>query len=89
MGSAGKHEGQWARLGGNLKTVLVSAFISQKFKMFIAKTLQADLSVLRDLIQQGKLIPVIDRQYSMIETAEALRYLEDGHAHGKVGITIE
>ena len=89
MGSAGKHEGQWARLGGNLKTVLVSPFISQKFKMFIAKTLQADLNVLRDLMQQGKLIPVIDRQYSMIETAEALRYLEDGHARGKVVITIE
>jgi NADPH:quinone reductase-like Zn-dependent oxidoreductase len=89
MGSAGKHEGQWARLGGNLKTIFVSPFISQKFKMFIAKTLQADLVVLRDLMQEGKLTPVIDRQYPMSETAEALRYLEEGHARGKTVITIE
>jgi NADPH:quinone reductase-like Zn-dependent oxidoreductase len=88
MGSAGKHEGQWARLGGNLKAFLVSPFISQKFKFYIAKTLQADLIVLRDLMQEGKVTPVIDRQYPMSETAEALRYLEDGHARGKVVITV-
>lgn len=89
MGSAGKHEGQWPRLMGNLKAFFVSPFISQKFKMYIAKTLKADLTVLRDLMQEGKLTPVIDRQYSMSQTAEALRYLEDGHARGKVVITID
>src|SRR3954469_20581066 len=88
MGSAGKHEGQLTRIAGNLKAFFVSPFISQKFKMYIAKTLQADLIVLRDLMQQGKLIPVIDRQYPMSETAEALRYLEDGHARGKVVVTV-
>jgi NADPH:quinone reductase-like Zn-dependent oxidoreductase len=89
MGSAGKHEGQWPRLMGNLKAFFVSPFISQKFKMYIAKTLKADLVLLRDLMEQGKLTPVIDRQYPMSETAEALRYLEDGHARGKVVITID
>ena len=89
MGSAGKHEGQWSRLAGNLKSFLVSPFISQKFKFFIAKLLQADLAVLRDLMQEGKLTPVIDREYPMSETAEALAYLEEGHARGKVVITIE
>ena len=88
MGSAGKHEGQWARLAGNLKAFLVSPFISQKFKGFIGKLLKADLTVLRDLMAEGKLSPVIDRQYPMSETAEALRYLEEGHARGKVVITI-
>lgn len=88
MGSAGKHEGQWPRLVGNLKAFFVSPFISQKFKFFIAKTLKADLTVLRDLMQEGKVTPVIDRQYPMSETAEALRYLEEGHARGKVVITI-
>jgi NADPH:quinone reductase-like Zn-dependent oxidoreductase len=88
MGSAGKHEGQWARLGGNLKAFFVSPFIAQKFKFYIAQTLQADLIVLRDLMQQGKLTPVIDRQYPMNATAEALRYLEAGHARGKVVITL-
>jgi NADPH:quinone reductase-like Zn-dependent oxidoreductase len=89
MGSAGKHEGQLPRIAGNLKAFVVSPFISQKFKMYIAKTLQADLAVLRDLMQEGKLTPVIDREYPMSETAEALRYLEDGHARGKVVITID
>ncbi|MFZ1220249.1 MAG: zinc-binding dehydrogenase, partial [Chthoniobacterales bacterium] len=88
MGSAGKHEGQWPRLFGNLKAFFVSPFISQKFKMYIAKTLKADLTFLRDLMEQGKLTPAIDRQYPMSETADALRYLEDGHARGKVVITI-
>jgi NADPH:quinone reductase-like Zn-dependent oxidoreductase len=67
----------------------VSPFIDQKFKMFIAKLNQADLTVLRDLMQEGKLKPVIDREYPMSETAEALGYLEEGHARGKVVITIE
>ena len=89
MGSAGKHEGQLTRIAGNLKAFVVSPFISQKFKMYIAKTLKADLTALRDLIQEGKLTPVIDRQYPMSETAEALRYLEDGHARGKIVITVE
>jgi len=89
MGSAGKHEGQWSRLAGNLKSFFVSPFISQKFKFFIAKVLKPDLAVLRDLMQEGKLTPVIDREYPMSKTAEALDYLEEGHARGKVVITIE
>ncbi|MFL6593938.1 MAG: NAD(P)-dependent alcohol dehydrogenase, partial [Chthoniobacterales bacterium] len=88
MGSAGKHEGQWARLGGNLKAFFVSPFISHKFKFFIGKLLKSDLIVLRDLMAEGKVIPVIDREYQMSETAEALRYLEEGHARGKVVVTI-
>jgi NADPH:quinone reductase-like Zn-dependent oxidoreductase len=67
----------------------VSPFIAQKFKFFIAKLLKADLIVLRDLMQEGKVKPVIDREYSMSETAEALGYLEEGHARGKIVITIE
>jgi NADPH:quinone reductase-like Zn-dependent oxidoreductase len=89
MGSAGKHEGQMARIGGSLKAFFVSPFISQKFKFYIAKLLQADLAVLRDLMQQGKVKPVIDREYPMSETAAALAYLEEGHARGKVVIKIE
>jgi NADPH:quinone reductase-like Zn-dependent oxidoreductase len=89
MGSAGKHEGQLSRIAGNLKSFLVSPFIPQKFKMYIAKTLKADLTVLGDLMREGKLTPVIDRQYPMSETAEALRYLEDGHARAKVVIKID
>lgn len=89
MGSAGKHEGQWARLTGNLKAYFVSPFIPHKFKIYIAKLLQPDLVVLRDLMQEGKLKPVMDREYPLNQTAEALAYLEDGHARGKVVITID
>lgn len=89
MGSAGKHEGQFSRLMGNFKTVFVSPFIPQKFNMYIAKLQKADLKVLRDLMEQGKLTPVVERQYPMNQTAEALRYLEDGHARGKIVITID
>lgn len=89
MGSAGKHEGQWPRLAGNLKAFVVSPFIAQKFRFYIAKTLKSDLTVLRDLMQEGKVKPVIEREYPISETAEALRYLEEGHARGKVVITIE
>ena len=89
MGSAGKHEGQWSRLTGNLKAFVVSPFIPQKFKFYIAKTLSADLAVLRDLMQEGKVKPAIDRKYPMYKTAEALSYLEEGHARGKVVIAIE
>ena len=89
MGSAGKHEGQWTRLSGNFKAFVVSPFISQKFKFYIGKLLKADLIVLRDLMAEGKVTPVIERQYPMSETAEALRYLEEGHARGKIVITID
>src|SRR5205085_11153751 len=89
MGSAGKHEGQMSRLAGNLKAFLVSPFISQKFKFYIASLLQADLTVLRDLMQAAKVKPVIERECPMGETAAALAYLEEGHARGKVVIKIE
>jgi NADPH:quinone reductase-like Zn-dependent oxidoreductase len=89
MGSAGKHEGQMARLAGNMRAMVVSSFIAQKFKPFIGKLLKDDLTVLRNLMQEGKVKPVIDRQYPMSETAEALRYLEEGHARGKVVVQIE
>jgi NADPH:quinone reductase-like Zn-dependent oxidoreductase len=55
----------------------------------LAKLNQGDLGVLRDLMQTGKLTPVIDRRYKLSETAEAIRYLEEGHARGKVVITLE
>ena len=88
MGSAGKHEGQWGRLAGNLKAFIVSPFIPQKFKGFIGKLVKADLTVLRDLMQEGKLTPVIDCEYPMSKASEALRYLEEGHARGKVVISL-
>jgi NADPH:quinone reductase-like Zn-dependent oxidoreductase len=50
---------------------------------------QKDLVVLKELLETGKIVPVIDRRYPLSETAEAIRYVEKGHARGKVVITME
>src|SRR6266581_1466662 len=89
VGGAGLHPGMWGRVLGNFATVFKSKFASQKFIFYIAKLTKDDLNVLRDLMQSGKVAPIIDRTYKMSETQAALRYLEEGHAHGKVVIDIE
>ena len=89
IGGAGQHEGQLARIGGNIKAFLASRFSRQKFQMYGTTTKQEDLVVLRDLMAAGKVTPVIDRTYKLSETAEAMRYFEEGHARGKVVITVE
>jgi NADPH:quinone reductase-like Zn-dependent oxidoreductase len=89
VGGAGLHPGMWGRVLGNFATVFKSKFTSQKFVTYIAKLTKDDLNVLRDLMQSGKVAPVIDRTYKMSETQAALRYLEEGHARGKVVIVIE
>jgi NADPH:quinone reductase-like Zn-dependent oxidoreductase len=66
-----------------------SCFVSQHMVLMLAKVNQQDLGVLRDLMQTGKLTPVIDRRYRLSEVPEAIRYLEEGHAQGKVVITLE
>ena len=89
LGGAGWHEGFATRLLGELNGYLRSRFVSQKFIAYIAQFNKADMSILADLMQTGKITPVIDRTFRFSETADALRYLETGHARGKVVITIE
>ncbi len=61
----------------------------KKFVFFIAKSNQEDLVSLKELIEAGKIVPVIDRRYPLGETAQAIRYLEEGHARGKIIITMD
>ncbi len=89
IGGAGLHEGQLSRIGGNFAAFLASRFSRQKFQMYGTTTKQEDLVVLRDLMAAGKVTPVIDRTYKLSETAEAMRYFEEGHARGKVVITVD
>jgi NADPH:quinone reductase-like Zn-dependent oxidoreductase len=89
IGGAGWHEGFATRLAGELNSYLRSRFISQKFIAYIAEFNKADMSIVADLLQSGKITPVIDRTYKFSETADALRYLEQGHARGKVVISLE
>jgi NADPH:quinone reductase-like Zn-dependent oxidoreductase len=76
-------------LATSVDAYLVSPFVSQKLIFMLAQPNSDDLNVLRDLMQAGKLIPVIDRRYKLAETAQAIGYLEQGHAKGKVIITVE
>ncbi|HEU5238077.1 MAG TPA: NAD(P)-dependent alcohol dehydrogenase [Pyrinomonadaceae bacterium] len=88
IGGAGLHPESWGRVGANFASVFRSKFTSQKFVTYIAKLTKEDMTVLRDLMQAGKVTPVIDRTYRLSETSTALRYLEEGHAKGKIVITV-
>ena len=89
VGGAGLHPGMLARVGRNLWDAFLSNFTPQKFVFYIAKLTKDDLNVLRELMQSGKVSPVIDRTFRMSETQAAVRYLEEGHARGKVVINLE
>jgi NADPH:quinone reductase-like Zn-dependent oxidoreductase len=62
--------------------------VSQKLGTVISSENHEDLIVLKELIESGKLTPVIDRTYPLSEAPEAIRYLEEGHARGKVVIAV-
>lgn len=72
-----------------LRASVMSRFVSQKMLMFMALRSKKDLIVMHDLLVSGKVTPVIDRRYSLNEVPQAIRYLEEGHARGKVIITME
>jgi NADPH:quinone reductase-like Zn-dependent oxidoreductase len=87
--AGGETGGRW--LAGNdrqLRALLLSRFAHQKLTTFISTQNYKDLIVLTELIQAGKVTPVIDRSYPLSEAPEAIRYLEQGHARGKIVITI-
>jgi NADPH:quinone reductase-like Zn-dependent oxidoreductase len=61
----------------------------KKFVFFIAKSNQEDLVTLKELMEAGKIVPVIDRRYTLGETAKAIEYLEEGYTRGKVVIIMD
>jgi NADPH:quinone reductase-like Zn-dependent oxidoreductase len=68
---------------------LLSLIGSKKTRFFMANINKKDLVVLKDLLEAGKVVPIIDRRYPLSDVAEALRYLGEGHAQGKVVVTVE
>jgi NADPH:quinone reductase-like Zn-dependent oxidoreductase len=90
LGGAGWHADTQTHLVRSFTTPLMSKFTSQKFCFFIAQLNHQDLALLADLMQSGKVTPVIDRNYkSLTDVQDALAYLEQGHARGKVVLTVE
>jgi NADPH:quinone reductase-like Zn-dependent oxidoreductase len=79
-------------IGGRMShlaaSMLARPFVSQDVKTVVAKRSSADLEFLSGLIESGKVTPVIDRTYKLSEVPDAIRYLEEGHARGKIVITV-
>ncbi len=90
IGGGGVEDGGFlGPMVGALKVVAVAPFVSQKLEFFVADLNKEDLAQVADLMQAGKVLAVIDKRYPLGDAAEALRYLERGHARGKVIVTLE
>ncbi len=89
VGVGGPDKGRWiGPLSRPATMALLSPVVSQRMVFFLARQNKADLAVLRELLGAGKITPVVDRTYPLAEVAEAIRYLETGHARGKIVITL-
>jgi NADPH:quinone reductase-like Zn-dependent oxidoreductase len=90
IGGGGPNDSRWiGPFGRVIKTLVMSPFMSQKMGMMMADANHNDLTLLADMMQSGKVKPVIDRTYKLSEVPAAIAYLEEGHARGKVVITVE
>jgi NADPH:quinone reductase-like Zn-dependent oxidoreductase len=87
--TGGETDGRW--LGGTdrqIRALVLSPFVGQKLGTFVASENHEDMIVLGELVESGKVTPIIDRTYPLGEVAEAIRYLEEGHARGKLVIRV-
>jgi len=86
---SGDSGGRWIGAVDRLVVArLLSPFVSQRLVSFTVRPNKEDLQALKELVEARKITPVIDRTYSLGEVPEALRYLEEGHARGKVAVTV-
>jgi NADPH:quinone reductase-like Zn-dependent oxidoreductase len=86
---AGAPKELWPVFSRLLKAYTWSPFLKQKFTFFIAKMNRDDLTTLCALTTAGKLTPVIDRRYPLVDSSSAIAYVEEGHARAKVVITLQ
>ena len=87
--AGGETDGRW--LGGSdrqVRALLLSPFVGQKLGTFVARENHEDMIVLKELIEAGKITPVIDRTYPLSDVPEAIRYMREGRARGKLVITV-
>jgi NADPH:quinone reductase-like Zn-dependent oxidoreductase len=89
--AVGGPSGRWM-IGVMVRAIIapvLSLFVGQKLIMALMRRSKEDLIIMRELMKNGKVTPVIDRSYRLSEVPEAIRYLEKGHARGKVAITVD
>ena len=80
---------RWIGIGRSLQALVVSPFVSHTLRPLSAKPNQPDLQLLKELIESGKLTPIIDRMtYPLSEVPDAIRYLHEGRARGKLVISV-
>jgi NADPH:quinone reductase-like Zn-dependent oxidoreductase len=89
VGGSGMHEETLSRFIGVFTASLRSKLGNEKFVLFGVDINKEDLGVLRDLTESGKITPALTKTYPLTETAVAYKYLETGHAQGKIAITID
>jgi NADPH:quinone reductase-like Zn-dependent oxidoreductase len=80
--------GRWFGLGRQCKALLLSPLVRQRLRVFVVRHNTADLAVLKQLVEAGKVAPVIDRHYALSDLPDALRYQGAGHAHGKIVVIV-
>jgi len=88
-GGGASEQGFLGAMGNVLKAGLYSRFVKQKMGFMMAQPSTADLTFLVDMVQSGKLKTVVDRTYKLDQVPEAVRYVEEGHARGKVIVTVD
>ena len=81
-------DGGWEAFCRNLRAPVLSRFVGQRLRMLVSKENQQDLQTLGELIEAGKLRPLIGRTYPLGEVPEAMRALEAGNTRGKIVITM-
>src|SRR5436190_10511236 len=89
VGGAGLHQETLSRVVGVFTAFLRSRFAKEKFVSFGVSFSTKDLRILRDLAESGKAVPAITKSYPLTESAAAYKYLQTGHARGKIVITVE
>jgi NADPH:quinone reductase-like Zn-dependent oxidoreductase len=85
---AGGEGARWTGVGRQLRALMLSPLVRQRLTTYISRHRQADLDALRRLTEAGQVTPVIDRTYPLAEAPQAIRRLHEGHARGKIAITI-
>jgi len=83
-----KDMGRWLGLGRQIKALSLSPFVRQRMRVFVVRHNSDDLAVLKQLVEAGKVAPVIDRRFALSDVPDALQYQGEGHARGKIVIAV-